>query len=79
MKLANFLIGTVGVVIAFAIVTYVMTGSLWTAFTQSLICFLLMQVGYFSVVVFLIVRNRWSAARNRKAPPVPENSLRDPH
>lgn len=79
MKLEKLLIGMVVSVGFFAISTYVMTGSLWTTFTQSLICFLLIQVGYFSVVVFRIVREKWSSTDGGKDPPVdPTSSVRDP-
>lgn len=77
MKLANFLVGMFGVVIVFAISTYVMTGSAWAAFTQGLLCFVLMQAGYFSMVVFLIARRRWSAYRSRKLNPVQGSGVSD--
>lgn len=51
------------VLIAFAIVTYLVTGSIATTAIQTLICAVLIQVGYFLALLYLV----WKAARARKA------------
>ena len=62
MSLPVFLRGFVVLLVAFAIATYVITGSAWTTFIDTLVCAVLVQVGYFAVVLFLVWR----------APPVPQ-------
>nr|WP_298093935.1 exopolysaccharide production repressor protein [uncultured Shinella sp.] len=49
--------------VAFAIVTYVSTGSLATTAIQTLICAVLIQIGYFIALLFIT----WRAAKARKA------------
>ena len=41
----------------FAVTTYLITGSLWTTFIQTVICAVLVQVGYFAAVLFLVWRS----------------------
>lgn len=53
----------VGVLIAFAVTTYVLTGSLYTTFVQTIACAVLVQVGYFCAVLFLV----WKARRAQKS------------
>ncbi|MGN6468330.1 MAG: exopolysaccharide production repressor protein [Rhizobiaceae bacterium] len=60
MSFLLFLRGLIGVLLAFAIVTYLMTQSLWTTFVHTVICGVLIQIGYFVAVLFLVRR----AARN---------------
>lgn len=57
MSFVLFLRGLVGVLLVFAITTYVITQSLWTAFVQTLICAVLLQIGYFAAVLFLVWRS----------------------
>jgi exopolysaccharide production repressor protein len=57
MSFVLFLRGLVGVLLVFAITTYVITQSLWTTFIQTLICAVLLQVGYFAAVLFLVWRS----------------------
>lgn len=47
-----------GVLIAFAVSAYFMTGSFYTALIQTLICALLLQVGYFIGVLYLVRREK---------------------
>lgn len=49
--------------VAFAIVTYVSTGSLATTAIQTLICAVLIQIGYFIALLFIT----WRVAKARKA------------
>lgn len=51
-----------GALVVFAIATYAMNGSVWSTLLQTLLCAVLLQVGYFIGVVFLI----WKAARDGK-------------
>jgi exopolysaccharide production repressor protein len=44
----------------FAIATYAMNGSFWSTVLQTIICAVLLQVGYFFGVLFLV----WKAARD---------------
>ncbi|MDK1387827.1 exopolysaccharide production repressor protein [Sinorhizobium sp. 8-89] len=53
----------IGALVAFAIATYILNGSLISAAIQTLICAVLMQVGYFIAVVFLV----WKEARARRS------------
>ena len=62
MSFLLFLRGLIGVLLVFAITTYVVTQSLWTAFTQTVICAVLLQIGYFAAVLFLV----WRSAGTRK-------------
>ncbi|WP_117192107.1 exopolysaccharide production repressor protein [Rhizobium terrae] len=47
-----------GVLIAFAVSAYFMTGSFYTAFIQTLICAVLLQAGYFIGVLYLVRREK---------------------
>ena len=48
MSFSLFLRGLVGVLLVFAVATYLITGSAWTTFIQTVICAVLVQVGYFA-------------------------------
>jgi exopolysaccharide production repressor protein len=47
-----------GVLIAFAVSAYFMTDSFYTAFIQTLICAVILQVGYFIGVLYLVHREK---------------------
>ncbi|WP_421592729.1 exopolysaccharide production repressor protein [Shinella sp. M27] len=49
--------------VAFAIVTYISTGSLATTAIQTVICAVLIQIGYFLALLFIT----WRTAKARKA------------
>ncbi|OHV85130.1 exopolysaccharide production repressor protein [Rhizobium sp. LCM 4573] len=51
--------------LAFAIASYFINGSILTTFVQTLICAVLLQVGYFIGVLYLVRRERMS--RQEKA------------
>lgn len=57
MSFLLFLRGLILVLSAFAISTYLLTASLWSTFVQTLICGILVQIGYF-VAILLLVRRR---------------------
>jgi len=58
MNFPKFLVGMLGVLIAFAITTYTLTHSLWTTLIQTLICAVVIQIGYFGAVLLLVMRER---------------------
>jgi exopolysaccharide production repressor protein len=62
MSFLLFLRGLVGMLLVFAITTYVVTQSLWTTFIQTVICAVLAQIGYFAAVLFLV----WRSTDTRK-------------
>ena len=78
MSFVLFLRGLIGVLLVFAITTYVITQSLWTTFVQTLICAVLLQVGYFAAVLFLVWRSAGkprveeSAAKDEGLPSLPK-------
>ena len=57
MSFSLFLRGLVGVLLVFAVTTYLITGSLWSTFIQTVICAVLVQIGYFAAVLFLVWRS----------------------
>lgn len=63
MSFPLFLRGFVIVLVVFAVTTYLFTGSLWTTFIQTVICAVLIQVGYFGAVLFMV----WRSAGPQKA------------
>jgi exopolysaccharide production repressor protein len=62
MSFLLFLRGLIGMLLVFAITTYLVTHSLWTTFIQTVICAVLAQIGYFAAVLFLV----WRSADTRK-------------
>ena len=57
MSFSVFLLNLIGVSIVFALTTYLTTGSWWTTLIQTVICAVLVQVGYFAAVLFLVRRS----------------------
>lgn len=76
MSFPLFLRGFVGVLVAFAITTYMFTGSLWSTFIQTAICAVLIQVGYFAAVLFMVWRSagteKTEAQRSEAAQSLPK-------
>jgi len=66
MKLPRFVLGMLGVLLAFALITFYLSGAFWTTVLQTLVCAVLIQAGYFMVVLFLVSRNK--APQNDRAP-----------
>jgi exopolysaccharide production repressor protein len=58
MSLPRFLLGMLGVLFVFAIATYVATQSAWTTFIQTLLCAVLIQIGYFVAILFMVWRSK---------------------
>lgn len=63
MSFVLFLRGLIAVLVVFAITTYVVTQSLWTTLIQTVICAVLLQIGYFAAVLFLV----WRSAGKQKS------------
>jgi exopolysaccharide production regulatory protein len=57
MSLPRFLFGMLGVLVVFAVATYAATQSIWTTFIQTLLCAVLIQLGYFAAVLFMVWRS----------------------
>ncbi len=53
MSFLLFLRGLIIVLLAFAISTYLLTGSPWSTIVQTVICGILIQIGYFVAVMLL--------------------------
>ncbi|WP_394891115.1 exopolysaccharide production repressor protein [Mesorhizobium sp. AaZ16] len=62
MTFLLFLRGLILVLLVFGITTYVVTQSLWATFIRTVICAVLLQIGYFAAVLFLV----WRSAGTRK-------------
>jgi exopolysaccharide production repressor protein len=62
MSFTLFLRGMLIALTAFAITTYVVTQSAWTTFVWTLVCAVLIQVGYFVTVLILI----WGSSHGRQ-------------
>ena len=56
MRLPRFVLGMLGVILTFGLVTYYLTGAFWTTVLQTVLCAVLIQAGYFLVVLFLVAR-----------------------
>ncbi|MDP9857838.1 exopolysaccharide production repressor protein [Agrobacterium tumefaciens] len=48
----------IGALLAFAVATYFIHGSFYTAFIQTLICAVILQVGYFIGILVLVAREK---------------------
>lgn len=57
MSFVLFLRGMIGVLIVFAIASYIITQSWWATLIQTVICAVVIQVGYFAAVMFLVWRS----------------------
>jgi hypothetical protein len=75
MSLPVFLRGVILLLLAFGLASYAITGSAWTAFGNSMLCALLLQIGYFVAVLFMIW-NPWrrSGQADRNSPRRPAGS-----
>jgi exopolysaccharide production repressor protein len=56
MSFVLFLRGFIGALVVFAVVTYVVTQSLWTTLINTVICAVVIQVGYFVAILAMIRR-----------------------
>lgn len=62
MYAPRVLVSMLGALAVFAIVTYFLNGSLSSTLIQTIICAVLMQIGYFLAVLYLV----WRKARERE-------------
>jgi hypothetical protein len=69
MSFLLFLRGFIGVLVVFAVASYLFTHSLWTTFVQTLICAVLIQVGYFIAVLFLVRKEKPKSTPKEAAAP----------
>jgi exopolysaccharide production repressor protein len=87
MSFLLFFRGLIGVLLVFAVVTFFITHSISTTLIDTLICGVLIQLGYFAVVLFLVWRTpkglsdndgAASLAKNEQTQPLP-NASRSRH
>ena len=71
MRLPRFVLGMLGVLLAFALVTYYLTGAFWATAVQTIACAVLVQAGYFLVILFLVSRTK---ASQKDRPPSSERA-----
>ena len=75
-------ISMMGALIVFAVATYIINGSLYTTFIETLICAVIIQVGYFIGILVLVAREKrhrretLSFAKDRSKN-VSENGMQD--
>jgi exopolysaccharide production repressor protein len=75
LSLPVFLRGSILVLVAFGVASYAITGSAWTVFGDSMLCALLLQIGYFVAVLFMIWSRRGEAGgRDRRTPRHPSRN-----
>jgi exopolysaccharide production regulatory protein len=75
MSLPLFLRGFVGLLLVFATTTYLITGSAWTTFTETVVVTVLVQIGYFAGVLFLV---RQAARRQKREAGVAATEAAEP-
>ncbi|GAK69699.1 exopolysaccharide production repressor protein [Agrobacterium rubi] len=67
--------------LSFAVATYFIYGSFYTAVVQTILCLIIIQVGYFAGIVFLVAkekrRMRETLGFKTDAPILPETSIAD--
>jgi exopolysaccharide production repressor protein len=56
MSLPIFVRGLIILLLIFAVFTYLIVGSAWTTFIDTVVCAVLVQLGYFAVVLFMVCR-----------------------
>ncbi|WP_420961591.1 exopolysaccharide production repressor protein [Brucella sp. IR073] len=78
MRFPKFLAGMLGALIAFGITTYFMSNSLWTAVIDTLICAVIIQIGYFGAILFLVAREKAHSAKERNSRPSDGASSNEP-
>jgi exopolysaccharide production repressor protein len=67
MSFLPFFRGFLITLVAFGVSTYLMTGSLWSTLVQTAICGVLIQIGYFAAIVFLVQRSAGERSDPKKA------------
>ncbi|NTJ44403.1 exopolysaccharide production repressor exox [Agrobacterium larrymoorei] len=78
MHAPRVFISMICALMVFAVATYFIHGSFYTAFIQTLICLVIIQIGYFVGVLFLVSREkklmRKTLEFQREVSPAPEHS-----
>jgi exopolysaccharide production repressor protein len=64
MSFLLFFRGLVAVLVVFGVVTYLMTHSIWTTLVQTAICAVLIQLGYFAAVLYMVRRTPRDEGKN---------------
>lgn len=64
MSFLLFFRGLVAVLVVFGVVTYLTTHSIWTTLIQTAICAVLIQLGYFAAVLYMVWRTPRGAGKN---------------
>ena len=70
MSFVLFFRGMLAALLIFAITTYMLTGSFWGTVLQTVICAVILQVGYFIGVLWLV----WRAGKSPAASAVQEKA-----
>ncbi|WP_214475244.1 exopolysaccharide production repressor protein [Mesorhizobium sp. dw_380] len=80
MYFGQFLVGMSATSAVVAVWTYLATGSFWAAFAWTVVSLLVLQVGYFVLVVRLIYRRAQDVATNQDpieaVPPLHRDGVR---
>jgi exopolysaccharide production repressor protein len=74
MSFLLFLRGLAAALVVFGVATYLLTHSIWTTLIQTAMCAVLIQVGYFAAVLFMVWRkprgeNASAGSEGEAAPP----------
>lgn len=67
MALPRFVLGMLATLLVFAAATFLLTHSVWQTLLGTLVCALMIQVGYFLVVLFFVFRAPKPGEGNRHA------------
>jgi len=67
MALPRFVLGMLATLLAFAVATFLLTHSIWQTLLGTVVCAVLIQVGYFLFVLFFVLRTPKPGAGNRHA------------
>lgn len=70
-------VSMLGTLVVFAVAAYVMSGSFWTALTETILCAVILQVGYFIGIVYLVRREKAQMESTRSADGVPTKARTD--
>jgi len=58
-------VSMLGTLAVFAVAAYVMSGSFWTAFIETILCAIILQIGYFIGIVYLVRREKAQMENSR--------------
>lgn len=75
-------VSMIGVLLAFAVASYWMSGSFWTTLLQTILCAVILQVGYFIGILHLVRREKLQRQQDGLEAPSErraESRIRDDH